>query len=344
MQVNESHPRHQRGHNSYTNDCSKKQKYRLEDIKCIATALGKPKQYRDGYMCCCPVHEDHEPSLAIWTSESYPFGLKCYANCNPKDILEAIKTRGLLPSHQPDYHSYRSHTRRLGDVMPSIVQACAPAAHDQVADQAIKRAALAEKLWHKAISPIGTPVEIYLRSRGICCDIPSTIRYLPHTLHVSTGLHYPCMLSAVTRWPDKHIIAVHRTYLSYNGQEKASVEPNKMMLGSVSGGAVRLAPMGDSNILMVGEGIETMLSIVGSYPDCAVWAVLSASNYQNLILPELPYASTIIICADHDANNAGLKVARLAAQKWITEGRCVKITIPPHENTDFNDVLRGERQ
>jgi hypothetical protein len=58
----------------------------------------------------------------------------------------------------------------------------------------------------------------------------------------------------------------------------------------------------------------------------------------------MEHASTIIMCADHDANSTGLKAAQLAAQKWIAEGRCVKITIPPHENTDFNDVLRGERQ
>jgi putative DNA primase/helicase len=337
MQLKGNRPHNQWGHNSYTTDYSKKQKYTPEDITRIATALGKPKQYRGGYMCCCPVHEDHEPSLAIWTSESYPLGLKCYANCNPKDILEAIKTRGLLPSHQLGYHAYKSPVRRLGDVMPSIVQTFTPE-QSQTTEQVDKKG-IAKNMWHEAINPIGTPVETYLQSRGICGDIPPTIRYLPHALHAPTKVYYPCMLSAITRWPHDDVIAVHRTYLSYDRQGKASIEPRKMMLGAVSGGAVQLLPFSNQGTLYIGEGIETMLSIKEAYSDCAILAVLSSSNYKGLILPKLPLASTIIICADNDANGVGLKTAQLAAKKWQIQGRTIKIVCPLEKGADFNDVL-----
>ena len=332
MQLKKRRPHSQWGHNSYTNDCSKKQKYRLEDIKCIATALGKPKQYRGGYMCCCPVHEDHEPSLAIWTSESYPLGLKCYANCNPKDILETIKTRGLLPSHQPGYHTYKSPVRRLGDVMPSIVQTFIPE-QSQTTEQVDKKG-IAKNMWHEAINPIGTAVETYLRSRGICGEIPSTIRYLPHALHTPTKVYYPCMLSAITRWPHDDVIAVHRTYLSYDGQGKAPVEPTKMMLGAVSGGAVRFDKPGQT--LILSEGIETGLSVFLS-TGLPTWATLSASGMINIAVPSIDVTQKIIIAADNDA--PGKNAAYKLASKLLQEGYNVHIAMPD-EGMDFNDLLK----
>jgi hypothetical protein len=53
--------------------------------------------------------------------------------------------------------------------------------------------------------------------------------------------------------------AVHRTYLLPDGSGKAAIDPDKMMLGAVAGGAVRLTdgPGG----LVVAEGIETALSL-----------------------------------------------------------------------------------
>jgi DNA primase len=67
------------------------------------------------------------------------------------------------------------------------------------------------------------------------------------------------------------------------------------------------------------------------------WAALSASGIRNLILP--PEAIDVVICADHDGTGEG--AARNAAQRWLTEGRRVRIAIPPAQDTDFNDVLRN---
>ena len=56
-----------------------------------------------------------------------------------------------------------------------------------------------------------------------------------------------------------------------------------------------------------------------------------------LILPA--EATHVLICADHDANNIGQRAAHDAAERWLTEGRRVRIAIPPEPDTDFNDVL-----
>jgi phage/plasmid primase-like uncharacterized protein len=91
---------------------------------------------------------------------------------------------------------------------------------------------------------------------------------------------------------------------------------------------------------MVGEGIETVLSAVQA-TGLAAWAALSTSGLVALVLPPLPLAATVVILADNDRNGAGARAARSAAARWVTEGRRVRLAMPPEPGTDFNDVLLG---
>jgi putative DNA primase/helicase len=68
-------------------------------------------------------------------------------------------------------------------------------------------------------------------------------------------------------------------------------------------------------------------------------AVLSAGGFKNLKLPA--EASHVLICADHDASGTGERAAHDAAQRWLAEGRRVRIAMPPDRGTDFNDLLTG---
>jgi hypothetical protein len=81
------------------------------------------------------------------------------------------------------------------------------------------------------------------------------------------------MVALVTRGTDAAPLAIHRTFLARDGSGKAPIDPQKMMLGSCRGGAVRLADAG-GGLLMVGEGIETCLSAMQAtgYP---AWAALA---------------------------------------------------------------------
>ena len=65
-----------------------------------------------------------------------------------------------------------------------------------------------------------------------------------------------------------------------------------------------------------------------------VWATLSTSGLRTVILP--PEVKTVIIAAD--ADGPGEKAAQEAAQRFIAEGRTVKIARPPR-GMDFNDLL-----
>jgi phage/plasmid primase-like uncharacterized protein len=117
------------------------------------------------------------------------------------------------------------------------------------------------------------------------------------------------------------------------------VAKTKMMLGSVGGGAVRLAHVGPK--MAVAEGLETSLSVQEA-TGLPTWAVLSASNFLSLVLPALPFAAEIVIAADNDENRAGMDAAEAAAALWVSQGRKVSIALPPTPGIDFNKMARSE--
>ncbi len=201
---------------------------------------------------------------------------------------------------------------------------------------------LALDIWDKSQPAAGTPVEAYLRGRGINIPVPVTIRYNPGVRHTQSGLLLPAMVAAVQA-PDRSITAIHRTFLLGNGRGKAPVTKPKMMLGSVNGGCVRLAYAGPK--MVIAEGIETSLSVLAA-TGLPVWAALSASYFIGLALPALPLAGEVVIAADHDeiknGKRAGKDAAEKAAALWTSQGRKVSIAYPPTPGTDFNDMARDE--
>ena len=136
-------------------------------------------------------------------------------------------------------------------------------------------------------------------------------------------------------------VAVHATYLRPDGSGKADIpkREQKVCFGPVRGGVVRLGIVRPDNWLVIAEGIETTLSVMQA---CGLpgWAPLSEGGMRNLVLP--PEATHVIICADHDASGTGERAARSAADRWLAEGRRVRIAMPPKPETDFNDILTGD--
>ena len=184
-------------------------------------------------------------------------------------------------------------------------------------------------LWNAA-SKAGPIAATYLRSRGISIAAPGSIREMAALKHGPSGQTMPCLIAAV-QGPDEKIIAVHRTYLSADFSAKAAVNPQKMALGSIKGGKVRLAKAAPT--LAVCEGIETGLSIQERYR-LPTWCALGASNLPNMMLPA--EVRRVVICADNGA--AGIREADKAAARFEAEGRDVLIAQPTGEISDFNDL------
>ena len=283
----------------------------------IAAREAKPASGEVRFLC--PAHDDHRPS-ARWHPQKQTW---CCDSCGAGGgYVDLARIFGLLPAN-----GYRRSAKPANPAKVAIPR------KDFEEPVAKVVANLPLKLWADSAPAEGTLAEKYLRSRGISTPVPPTLRFSNLLKHNPSGRSIPAMVAAVTVWPSRDVVAVHRTYLKPDGSGKADVEPQKMMLGPVRGGAVRLAPLAGGK-LIIAEGIETALSVMMAM-DLPAWAVLSAVNYVGVILPP---DVEVLIAADPD--DVGVGKAREAADQWCRDGRKVEIVIPDGDG-DFNDVLRG---
>ena len=51
--------------------------------------LSAVKANGNGYLACCPAHDDHNPSLSVSEGEAGLILLNCFAGCEPEDALKA---------------------------------------------------------------------------------------------------------------------------------------------------------------------------------------------------------------------------------------------------------------
>jgi len=279
----------------------------------IALSLGG-RRGSGGWTVRCPAHHDQRPSLSITETADGRLLVRCHAGCEQARVIAALRNRDLWPSNGPR----REKTIRRHD------------------GEGADRTAAALKIWQSAVAVTNTLAETYLRSRGIDIAPPATLRFHPALRHHSGDL-WPAMIAPVKHRTDDKLVAIHRTFLSRDGKSKAAVTPQKMMLGPCQGGVVWLGAADPDQWLVLAEGIETTLSVMLAcgFPGCAA---LSANGLRSLSLP--PDAAKVLICADNDHNGVGQRAAGEAAERFLREGRRVRIATPPIPGTDFNDVLR----
>jgi putative DNA primase/helicase len=279
----------------------------------IVRALGG--ELFGGYgMARCPAHRDRIPSLSV-TFKGGKLLVYCHAGCEQKDVIAALRKRGLWPS--------ASLSQRVGQVEED--QPTQKAEQPWITSRALST-------WQETQPATGTLVELYCRARGITIALPQALRFHDALKH-PTGGFWPALVSLVTSPLQNTPLAILRTYLDRDGKAKAPVNPQKMMLGPVRGGVVQLGPAFSS--IMIGEGIETCLSAMQATGRTA-WAALSTSN---LPLIELPaHIADVVILADGD--DPGEAAACEAGSRWRREGRLVRVARPPR-GLDFNDVLTG---
>src|SRR5215471_4910873 len=282
----------------------------------IAKTLGG-RRVGTGWIARCPAHDDGKPSLSVRNSQQGKVLVRCHAGCEQARVIAALQSRGLWE---------KDNRRRFTRPAP-----CA-AANDRPDRDDAKRSEVALAIWHSATAADGTPVEVYLRQRGLHLPTPPRLRFHAGLKHHTGGI-WPAMVALVTRGTDDMPLAIHRTFLAPGCGGKAPVDPQKMMLGPSRGGAVRLAAAGE--VLMVGEGIETCLAAIQATGHPA-WAALSTSGLRALDLPN--DVRDVIVLADGD--EAGEAAARDCAWRWKREARRVRIA-RPHQGMDFNDMLLG---
>lgn len=72
----------------------------------IAHALDKPHRSGDGWVACCPAHDDKSPSLSI--NDCYGRVLvHCHAGCPQDSVIDALRGLGLWHTVRPEIAEQR---------------------------------------------------------------------------------------------------------------------------------------------------------------------------------------------------------------------------------------------
>ena len=287
----------------------------------LASALEGKREGRE-WRCRCPIHGGR--SLSV-TERDGRLLLVCRAGCSQADVIKALRDDGLWGGES-------DHGRIYSPPPP------APP------DDREKRIGRAERIREESheITP-GDPVHQYLTGRGI------TLNTWPEDLHHHPALPYwtqddngklvllgkwPAMI-AVVRDPPGRTVAIHRTYITSDGQKAPVEAPKKILqIHDLTGSAVRLFPPKDG-VLGGCEGIEDALSawILWQIP---TWATLGTSGMRTFEPPE--EIRELLIFADRDENGAGEKAAWELAERMETKEKAVRIRVPSGHK-DLNALL-----
>ena len=195
--------------------------------------------------------------------------------------------------------------------------------------------ATARRLWERCQPLIHTGAAIYLHSRGISDIVHESLRFHPEVLYREDNSidRLPAMVAAI-RSADGSINAVHRTWLDASGTTKACLRNPRKLLGSPKGHGVLFHPeRAARNDIVVGEGIETVLSVTAALPGSAGIATLSSSGMAGIDIPDT--IGRILIAVDRD--DSGYRAAAKLEQRLCDEGRPVRRIVP--QRNDFNDDL-----
>jgi hypothetical protein len=197
--------------------------------------------------------------------------------------------------------------------------------------------AAAARLFVASVPVAGTLADTYLRARGLTQGgMTSALRFHPKCWHRDEGqtrsIPQPALIAAVTDGAGA-LQGVHRTWLARDGEGKAAVKTQRRAMGHLLGNAVRLTPHDD--ILVIGEGIETMLSLSEAAPSLPVWAALSSGHLGAVLLPE--GLQRLYIAIDRDP--AGQRAAERLSARATEVGIGCHVLEP--QLGDFNDDLRA---
>jgi len=130
---------------------------------------------------------------------------------------------------------------------------------------------------------------------------------------------------------DGALLGVQRTWLDARQPAKAGVAHPRKALGRIHGHAVRFGR--PDGALLVGEGIETVLSLVAAVPEISAAAALSAGSLGAFSAP--PGLAHLVIARDNDPE--GEQAAMRLARRCARAGVAATVLVP--EGGDFNDDL-----
>ena len=246
-----------------------------------------------------------------------------------------------------------------GDLLDVIRESCGLVAFREVAEEARRFLALpraapsdeprppvpsgspeaARRLWAMTKPLAGTLAETYLNARGISdlsgCE---ALRFHPRCWYRGDDDPrdqvrdaWPAMIAAVTAL-DGTMTGAHRTWLDPGSACKAPVSTPRRAIGLLLGNAVRFGRA--TGVMIVGEGLETTLSLRQVMPSMPAAAALSANHLAALELP----AGLRRLYLARDDDPAGHRAVETLADRARAAGVEALTLVPALD--DFNEDLR----
>jgi hypothetical protein len=202
------------------------------------------------------------------------------------------------------------------------------------------------RIWKDAGLPQGTPVEHYLARRHL--TLPphgDCLRFHPRCPfgkdNAGRPIYTPAMVALVRNIVTNEPQAIHRTALDMSGRKVTIGDRDRMALGPIGGGAVKLSADADVTIAVgIGEGVESTLSLarIPEWAGSPVWSLLNDNGVANF--PVLAGIETLVVAVDHD--DAGENAALAVAERWRAAAREVLLFEAIKPDNDLNDVIGDE--
>jgi putative DNA primase/helicase len=124
-----------------------------------------------GWVVHCPAHDDRTPSLSVRDTKDGKVLVRCHAGCEQTRVIEVLRSRGLWTARRP-----------RSVVAP---QAAVPSVERRPDQDDARRKEAALAIWRSATPALGTPVETYLLSRGLCLPPSTALRFYGGLKHPS---------------------------------------------------------------------------------------------------------------------------------------------------------------
>jgi hypothetical protein len=255
---------------------------------------------------CCPIHEDWEPSCALYDDGHY----HCFG-CGAHGLTEDLE---------------------LED--DELTQ---PAAHTEpAAESDARKFKLALRLWDEGKPIAGTLAAHYLTNTrklelsALPGNVDEVLRFHPRCVFGDNGMRHPCLLALFRDVEDDAPAGIHRIGLTADAKK---IE--RLTLGRwPKVRAIKLWPA--TNRLSIGEGVETVLGAIrcGAITPPA-WAVGGKANIAKF--PVLPGIKALTILVDNDGRQA-LPDAEACATRYLAAGCRVRMLITD-DVKDFNDLV-----
>ena len=278
----------------------------------IITGLGgNPREHK----ACCPAHDDHNPSLSVKDGRNGKPVVHCHAGCSQEEVIAELKARDLWPNGSNDNDRKRQPQQEEYDAHDSF----------RTAMHILRSCAKSD------------PPAKYLKGRGLSL-VPQNARILASDIAFrTTGYKYPVMVFPITN--ERHLLqGASLTFLTADASENLTGAKGRVrrFFGDAKGGFVRLGniQIDPNKPLLIGEGIETVLSAMQIAGLPSGIAALSAGNFDNI---HPPPAVEYIIVGDDD--KSGRKASAALAERLAVPGRTVRVASPTKHN-DWNDTLR----